>query len=110
MRYAALIYGQNAHAEQADRRGEFAREYLELNDDARVVGGAQLHPVEMSTTVRVEDGEALLTDGPFIEAKEYLGGFYLLEADDLDSAIELATRIPAARIGGAVEIRPVVER
>ena len=58
---------------------------------------------------RVEDAKTLLTDGPFIEAKEYLGGFYLLEAENLDVAIELAARIPAARIGGAVEIRPLVE-
>ena len=60
--------------------------------------------------MRVEDGEVLLTDGPFVDAKEYLGGFYLFEADDLDAALELAARIPAARMGGAVEVRPLVER
>ena len=60
--------------------------------------------------MRVKDGATLTTDGPFAETKEALGGYYLLEADDLDAAIELAARIPAARMGGAVEVRPLVER
>jgi hypothetical protein len=60
--------------------------------------------------VRVEDGQTLTTDGPFAETKEQLGGFYMLEADNLDTALEVAARIPAARMGGAVEVRPVVER
>ena len=60
--------------------------------------------------MRVEDGRTLTTDGPFVDMKEVLGGFYLFEADDLDAAIEIAARIPAARMGGAVEVRPVVER
>ena len=63
-----------------------------------------------ATTVRVQDGNTLTTDGPFVEVKEALGGFLLFEADDLDAAIELAARIPTARMGGAIEIRPVVER
>ena len=75
-----------------------------------VVGGEQLQPVETATTVRVEDGETLLTDGPFVDAKEHVGGFCLVEADDLDAALEIAARIPAARMGGAVEVRPLVER
>ena len=75
-----------------------------------VVGGAQLQPVETATTVRVQGGETLLTDGPFMDAKEHLGGFLLVEADDLDAALDLAARIPAARMGGAVEVRPLVER
>jgi hypothetical protein len=75
-----------------------------------VLAGAQLHPVETATTVRVKDGRTLTTDGPFAETKEALGGYYLLEAPDLDVAIALAARIPAARLGGAVEVRPVVER
>jgi hypothetical protein len=73
-----------------------------------VVGGASLHPVETATTVRVQDGKTLVTDGPFADTKEVFGGFYLVEADDLDQATEIAARIPAARIGGSVEIRPVV--
>jgi hypothetical protein len=75
-----------------------------------VIGGDQLQPSETATTVRVEDGRTLTTDGPFVDTKEVLGGYYLYEADDLDAAIELASRIPAARMGGAIEVRPVVER
>jgi hypothetical protein len=63
-----------------------------------------------ATTVRVQDGATLTTDGPFPETKEALGGYYLFEADDLDAAIELAARVPSARLGGAVEVRPVVAR
>ena len=72
--------------------------------------GAQLDEPETATTVRVEDGKTLTTDGPFVEIKEAIGGFLFFEADDLDAAIELAARIPAARLGGAVEVRPLVER
>jgi hypothetical protein len=64
--------------------------------------------VETATTVRVADGEALITDGPFADTKEVFGGFYLLEADDLDGALEIAARIPAARLGGSVEVRPIM--
>ena len=85
-------------------------EYVAIAQAPGVVGGEQLHPVETATTVRVKDGEALTTDGPFADTKEFLGGFYLLEADDLDAAIQVASRVPAARMGGSVEIRPVVER
>ena len=71
--------------------------------------GVQLQPPETATTVRVEDGKTLTTDGPFVAVKEALGGYLVFEADDLDAAIELAARIPAARLGGAVEVRPLVE-
>ena len=64
----------------------------------------------MATTVRVQDGKTLTTDGPFVELKEALGGYLFYDADDLDAAIQLATRIPAARLGGAIEIRPIVEQ
>jgi hypothetical protein len=104
-----------------DARAEFERlpepeqqailaEYLALSEAPGITGGAQLQPPDTATTVRVQDGNTLTTDGPFIETKEALGGYYLLEADDLDAAIALASRIPAARMGGAVEIRPLVER
>ena len=73
-----------------------------------MTGGASLHPVETATTVRVQEQRLLVTDGPFADTKEVFAGFYLLEADDLDAATEIAARIPAARLGGAVEIRPVV--
>jgi hypothetical protein len=75
-----------------------------------VIGGNQLQPVETATTVRVQDGETLLTDGPFVDAKEHLGGYFLVDVDDLDRALAIAARIPAARMGGAVEVRPLVER
>jgi len=85
-------------------------EYLAILQSPGVIGGEQLQPAETATTVRVRDGEMLLTDGPFVDAKEHLGGFLLIEAVDLDAALELAARIPAARMGGAVEVRPLVER
>jgi hypothetical protein len=69
-----------------------------------------LQPVETATTVRVQNGETLFTDGPFVDAKEHLGGYLLVDADDLDGALEIAARIPAARMGGAIEVRPLVER
>ena len=83
---------------------------MTLSQAPGVTGGAQLQGPGTATTVRVEDGETLITDGPFVETKEVLGGYYLFEADDLDAAIELAARIPAARMGGAIEVRPLVER
>ncbi len=85
-------------------------EYFAINEHPGITGGAQLQPASTATTIRVENGRTLTTDGPFLETKEALGGYYLLEADDLDTAIELAARIPAARMGGAIEIRPLVER
>ena len=85
-------------------------EYAAISAENDVTGGAQLQPPTTATTVQVRDGKTLTTDGPFAETKEALGGYYLLEAEDLDRAIELAARIPAARMGGAVEVRPVVER
>jgi hypothetical protein len=85
-------------------------EYFAIGESPGIAGGAQLQPPSTATTIRVEDGRTLTTDGPFAETKEALGGYYLLEADDLDTAIELAARIPAARMGGAVEVRPLVER
>jgi len=86
------------------------QEYFAISEAPGVTGGAQLQPPETATTVRVQDGRTLTTDGPFAETKEALGGYYLFEADDLDAAIELAARIPAARLGGAVEVRPLVAR
>jgi hypothetical protein len=85
-------------------------EYEAIFDTPGVLDGMQLQGTESATTVRVENGEALLSDGPFVDAKEYIGGLYLLEADNLDAATAIAARIPAARMGGAVEVRPIVER
>ena len=85
-------------------------DYMAINQTEGVSRGLQLDEPETATTVRVEDGKTLTTDGPFAELKEAIGGFMFFEADDLDAAIELAARIPAARLGGAIEVRPVVER
>jgi hypothetical protein len=75
----------------------------------RVTSGLALEPPELATTVRVQDGQTLTTDGPFVELKEAVGGYLLFEADDLDAAIELAAKIPAASMGGAIEVRPIIE-
>ncbi len=110
MKYMLLIYGQDPQWDEIPREEQEAitAEYVALAQAPGVVGGDQLAPAATATTVRVQDARTLTTDGPFVEVKEGLGGYYLLEADDLDAAIELAARIPAARLGGAVEIRPVV--
>jgi hypothetical protein len=84
-------------------------DYQAINQTPGVTSGLQLGDPETATTVRVEDGKTLTTDGPFVEIKEAIGGYLLFEADDLDAAIELAARIPAARLGGAIEVRPIVE-
>ncbi len=83
--------------------------YKAINETPGVSPGLQLQPPGTATTVRVQDGETLATDGPFVETKEAVGGYLLFEAEDLDAAIELASRIAAARQGGAIEVRPVVE-
>ena len=81
--------------------------YQALNETPGVTPGHGLDSPETATTVRVEDGRTLTTDGPFVSVKEALGGYFIFEADDLDAAIEIAARVPAARLGGAIEIRPV---
>jgi hypothetical protein len=112
MKYALLIYSNDTDWENLseDEQKAIYGEYFAISETKGVVGGSELQGAESATTVRVRDGETLTTDGPFPETKEALGGFYLFEADDLDAALELAARIPAARRGGAVEVRPVVER
>ena len=90
-------------------KGQVYSDYKALNETPGVSPGMQLQPPETATTVRVQDGRTLTTDGPFVEIKEAIGGYLLFEADDLDAAIELASRIPAARMGGAIEVRPIVE-
>jgi hypothetical protein len=114
MKYLLQIYPVGAREElermDEDEQEAIVAEYLAIGRSPGVLGGDRLQPAETATTVRVENGETLLTDGPFVEAKEHLGGYLLLEADDLDAALELAARIPAARMGGAVEVRPLVRR
>ncbi len=112
MKYALLIYTKPgswealSEAEQQAAHGE----YMALSDDPRCASGAQLQPVETATTVRAQNGSMLTTDGPFADTKEVFGGYYVFDAQNLDEAIELAGRVPAARQGGCVEVRPVVER
>jgi hypothetical protein len=114
MKYALLIYStetsERFDAMPPEERQAIMGEYMAISDLPGTFGGAQLQPPETATTVRVDDGETLTTDGPFAETKEVLGGFYLFEADDLDKALDVAARVPAARRGGSVEVRPLVER
>jgi hypothetical protein len=91
---------------EAEQHAVYA-DYAALNKDERVTPGLPLGLPENATTVRVKDGKVLTTDGPFADTKEAVGGWFVLEADDLDAALEVAARIPAARHGGAIEIRPV---
>jgi hypothetical protein len=114
VKYVLLIYSNEAPERWAAlpeaEQQAITREYMAISELPGTLGGAQLQPSETATTVRVDDGKTLTTDGPFAETKEVLGGYYLIEADDLDGALEVAARIPAARMGGAVEVRPLVER
>jgi hypothetical protein len=92
-----------------DEKGAVYAAYQAINETPGVTSGMHLAPPETATTVRVLDGKTLTTDGPFVEIKEAIGGYLHFEADDLDAAIELASRIPAAGMGGAIEVRPIVE-
>ena len=110
MQYALLINELPGAFEALDAEEQEAvsAEYLAIRSDPRVIGGAHLAPAHTASTVRVKEGDALVTDGPFADTKEVFGGYFLLEADDLDAAIQVAAKIPAARFGGSVEIRPIV--
>jgi hypothetical protein len=93
----------------AEEQGAVYADYQPINGTPGATPATvQMQPPETATTVRVQDGKTLTTDGPFVEIKEALGGYLFFEADDLDAAIDLASRIPAARMGGAIEIRPLV--
>jgi hypothetical protein len=94
---------------QEDQTAVYAA-YKAVNETPGFTPGQQLQAPETATTVRVQDGKTLTTDGPFAEIKEAVGGYCFLDAEDLDAAIELAARIPAAAMGGAIEVRPIVER
>jgi hypothetical protein len=118
MKYLMLIHQGNTPTpsdpeawsglSEAERQ-QIAADYETINQTPGVTPGLWMQPPEMATTVRVQDGTTLTTDGPFVSVKEALGGYFVLEADDLDAAIELAARVPAARLGGGVEVRPVME-
>jgi hypothetical protein len=113
MQYALLIYADESDWEnvpeevRAASRGEYETFAREAEARGMMRGGDELKSSATATTVRVRDGETLVTDGPFAETKEQLGGFFLLECRDMDEAIEMAAKIPGAR-HGAIEIRPVV--
>lgn len=93
----------------AAEKGAIYAAYKALRETPGVVPGVWMQPPETATTVRVQDGRTLTTDGPFAEIKEAIGGYCIYEGDDLDAAIEVAASIPAAYLGGAVEVRPLVE-
>ena len=118
MKYMLLIHqGDTPTPRDSDAWGRLSKEeqgavfadYQAIGQTPGVTPGLQMEPPEMATTVRVQEGKTLVTDGPFVEMKEALGGYLFLDAPDLDAAIKLAARIPAARMGGAIEVRPVVE-
>jgi hypothetical protein len=117
MKYLLLIQQGDTPVPGTDAWERLSREeqssvyaaYQGVNETPGVTPGVWMQPPEAATTVRVEDGKTLTTDGPFVAVKEALGGYLIYEADDLDAAIELASRIPAASMGGAVEVRPVKE-
>lgn len=110
MKYMMLInLGPKARDWQSltdEERSALQAGFQALNQTPGVTPGIGLAPPETATTVRVQDGKTLTTDGPYVETKEALDGFFTLEADDLDAAIEVASKVPAASLGGAIEIRP----
>ncbi len=111
MQYLALIYGDEARWENLsseDREREMG-EYMALSEAAVTKGGNELDSVATATTVRVRNDETLVTDGPFVESKEVLGGYYVFECESIDEACTWAAKIPAAK-HGAIEVRPVARR
>ncbi|HEY2258269.1 MAG TPA: YciI family protein [Solirubrobacteraceae bacterium] len=111
MKYAMLIYPKPGSHEALgeDESKSVSAEYYALREDSRCLGGGHLQPAETATTVRHGGGENLIIDGPYADTKEVLGGYYVFDASNLDEAIEFAQRIPTVRLGGAVEVRPLVE-
>jgi hypothetical protein len=117
MKYMLLIHQGSTPLPGSDEWNRLSEEekgavfsaYKGVNETPGVSPGEGLAPPETATTVRVQDGKTLTTDGPFVEIKEAIGGYLLFEADDLDAAIELASRIPAASMGGAIEVRPIAQ-
>jgi hypothetical protein len=115
MQYLLLIYGQESdwfnrpEPEIGATVAEFAKFTEEITKQGKNLGSNRLKPVSTATTVRIRDGKRLVTDGPFAETKEQLGGYYLIEAKDLDEAISIAAKVPSAR-NGSVEVRPVFVR
>ena len=118
MKYMLLIHQVDAPTPRSpeawatlsqDEQNAVYADYQAINETAGVTPGMQLDAPETATTVRVQGGKTLTTDGPFVEIKEAIGGDLFFDAEDLDAAIELASRIPAASMGGAIEVRPIAE-
>jgi hypothetical protein len=111
MKYMLLIHHGTHEWDSLseDEQKRVSADYQAVSATPGVTPGAWMEPPELATTVRVDGDQTLTTDGPFVAVKEALGGYLFYEADDLDAAIELASRIPAARLGGAVEVRPLKE-
>jgi hypothetical protein len=109
MKYMLLIHHGTSEWDRLsdDEQKQVAADYQAVSATPGVTPGTWMEPPELATTVRVDGEKTLTTDGPFVAVKEALGGYLFYEADDLDAAIELASRIPAARLGGAVEVRPL---
>jgi hypothetical protein len=109
MKYMLLIHHGPLEWDRLteDEQKRVSADYQTVSATQGVTPGAWMEPPELATTVRVDGAKTLTTDGPFVAVKEALGGYLFYEADDLDAAIELASRIPAARLGGAVEVRPL---
>jgi hypothetical protein len=113
MQYLLLIYGNEAdwanlsEAEQGQIFGDYMTYTAQIQQSGNYVGGEALEPIASATTVRVKNGKTVTTDGPFAETREQLGGYYLVEAKDLDEAISLAARIPGAK-HGSIEVRPIM--
>jgi hypothetical protein len=111
MKYMLLIYGDEQALDEAVRDecyDESARLARDISASGKYLGASPLHLTSTATSVRVRGGKRLVTDGPFAETREQLGGYYLIDANDLDEAIDVAERIPGAR-WGTIEIRPVME-
>lgn len=111
MKYVLLIYLDENALSETEREHCYVKSAQlaqQLNSNGQYLATAPLHPIATATSVRVRDGKPLVTDGPFAETREQLGGFFLINAEDLDEAIAIAARIPGAQIG-TVEIRPVIE-
>jgi hypothetical protein len=111
MKYLLLIYTDEKSWTEGEREACFAestRLSLELHKQGKYLGASPLHPVATATSVRVRDGKRQITDGPFAETREQLGGFFMIDAANLDEAIDIAGRIPGAK-KGTVEVRPVLE-
>jgi hypothetical protein len=111
MRYLLLIYGDEQKLNQAEREAcyeESSRLAHDLNANGNYLAAAPLHPTSTAASVRIREGKRLVTDGPFAETREQLGGFFMVEAKDVEEALRIAARIPAAR-WGTVEVRPVIE-